>query len=174
MDRHQSQTPSPWITRFGPLLSAGGIALDLACGAGRHTRWLRGQGHRVVAVDIDVSRMTGLADDPMTEIIQADLEQPGDNPLIERSFDAIVVANYLYRPLLIPLTECLGPGGVLIYETFAVGNERFGKPSNPDYLLKRGELLALATGRLTVVAYENIEISDPHPAMVQRICARND
>lgn len=174
MARHQSQSPSPWLVRFAPVLPPDGIALDLACGAGRHTRFLRDRGHKVVAIDKDVSRIAALADDPMIEVIEADLEQPGDNPLKGRCFDAIVVTNYLFRPLLQPLVESLTPGGVLIYETFAVGNERYGRPSNPDYLLERGELLALVETRLSVLGYENAHISDPHPAMVQRICARKD
>ena len=164
--------PSPWIVRFAGLIQAEGCVLDLACGAGRHARHLRERGHRVTAVDIDVSAVADMAGDPGIEIVRADLEKGGPGPLEGRHFDAVVVANYLFRPLLASLVDCLAPGGVLLYETFAVGNERFGRPRNPDYLLERGELLALAAGRLEVVAYEHVAVTQPAPAMVQRLCAR--
>ena len=172
MQRHRSPAPSLWITRFATLIATGGTVLDLACGAGRHAHYLRRRGHRVMAVDIDVSGMADAEDDLLLEIVRTDLEHGADNPLEGRRFDAVVAVNYLFRPLLLPLVECLDSGGILLYETFAVGNERFGRPRNPDYLLERGELLALAAGRLTVIAYENVETSHPGPAMVQRLCAR--
>lgn len=116
--------------------------------------------------------MADMVGDPGIEIVRADLEKGGPGPLEGRRFDAVVVANYLFRPLLASLVDCLAPGGVLLYETFAVGNERFGRPRNPDYLLERGELLALAAGRLDIVAYEHVAVARPAPAMVQRLCAR--
>ena len=99
----------------------------------------------------------------------ADLEG-GPWPYFGRAFDGIVVTNYLWRPLLPQLFSCLGEHGVLIYETFMVGNERFGKPSHPEYLLRQGELLDLLHKRFTVVAFEQGEVERPWPAVVQRIC----
>ena len=174
MHRHPARTPSPWIARHAGLIAAGGRVLDLACGGGRHTRHLRGLGLRVTAIDIDTAGLADLAEDPLVEIVEMDLEQPGAAPLAGRRFDAVVVTDYLYRPLLIPLVDCLVPGGVFLYETFAVGNERFGRPRNPDYLLQRGELLALAAGRLSVRAYENAALPPPNARVVQRICGRRE
>ena len=170
MRRHQSPLPSPWIVRHAGFIPVGSRVLDLACGAGRHTRYLRSRALRVTAIDIDTAGLADVAGDPSVEIIETDLER-GD-PLAGRCFDGVVVTNYLYRPLLCPLVECLAPGGIFLYETFAVGNERFGRPRNPNYLLARGELLALAAGRLSVIAYENVTLSAPRPKVVQRLCAR--
>ncbi|MEX2649261.1 MAG: class I SAM-dependent methyltransferase [Alphaproteobacteria bacterium] len=165
---HGPSEPSPWVVRFAGLVPAGGTVLDVAAGAGRHARFFLGRGHPVVAVDRDVSRLVPSAG---LEIVQADLESD-PWPLGERRFQGVVVTNYLHRPLFPPLIAALVPGGALIYETFAVGNERFGKPSNPDFLLKRGELLEFARqARLTVVAYEDLTVAEPRPATVQRIAA---
>ena len=172
MHRHRSRVPSPWITRHAGLIAAGSRVLDLACGGGRHTRYLQGRGFRVTAIDIDTSGLADLADDPLVEIVEMDLECPGAAPLAGRRFDAVVVTDYLFRPLLVPLVDCLEPGGVFLYETFALGNERFGRPRNPDFLLQRGELLALAEGRLTVIAYEHLAVPPPTPKIVQRLCAQ--
>ena len=158
------------MRRFAPLVRAGGPVLDLACGAGRHARLFHARGHPVAALDIDLTRLGALKDLPGIEAIEADLER-NPWPLGERRFAGIVVANYLWRPLFPHLVEALEPGGALIYETFARGNERFGKPSNPDYLLAPGELLELARGRFAVVAYEHGVVAVPRPAMVQRIAA---
>jgi SAM-dependent methyltransferase len=150
-----------------------GAVLDLAAGGGRHTRLMRALGHPVVAVDRDTAALGALAaGDPGITVIGTDLEAPGAAwPTGPTRFAGIVVTNYLHRPLFPHIRAALAPGGVLIYETFAIGNERFGRPSNPDFLLRPGELLALAAGWL-VVAYENLEIARPRPAMVQRIAAR--
>ena len=145
--------------------------LDLAAGGGRHTRYLLAEGHSVLALDRDISGLDDLTANETLEIIQADLEA-NTWPLADRNFAGIVVANYLWRPLLPHIVTALIPGGVLIYETFAEGNERFGKPSNPDYLLRSGELERAVAGHLEIVAYEECEISEPRPAVVQRICAR--
>ena len=165
---------SPWVERFANLVPEGGAVLDLAAGGGRHSALFRRRGHPVVAVDRAVAALSTLAaDDPGLEVIEADLEAPGAPwPVGERRFAGIVVTNYLHRPLFGAIRAALAPGGALIYETFAAGNERFGKPSNPDFLLRPGELLGLAAG-LRIVAYENLEIAEPRPAMVQRIAAVN-
>lgn len=144
--------------------------LDLAAGSGRHARYLRELGYRVVAADLDVSRMADLRDDDGVELVEADLEN-GEWPFEGRPFDGIIVANYLHRPLLPVLAESLGPGGVLIYETFAEGNEKHGRPSNPDFLLREGELMGAFGDTLAVIEYEHGYEEQPRPAVRQRICA---
>lgn len=166
--------PSPWIVTWAGLIAPGGACLDVACGRGRHARFLRSRGHPVTAVDRDIGGLAVLAVDPAVEIVAADLEDGSPWPLPGRRFAAIVVANYLHRPLFPALLDALAPGGILLYETFMRGHERFGRPSNPDFLLRDGELLELARGRLSVVAYEARMTSDPRPALVQRIAARRD
>jgi SAM-dependent methyltransferase len=143
--------------------------LDLAAGRGRHALFFAERGHKVTAVDRDVS---GLPTHANIEPRQADLEDGSPWPLGDRKFGAVVVTNYLHRPLMPPLLEAVAPGGVLLYQTFMLGNERFGKPSNPDHLLKDGELLELVRARFSVIAYEARLISEPAMAMVQRIAAR--
>lgn len=159
--------PSRWVTRWAPLIAAGGTVLDLACGSGRHLRWLAAQGWRVTGVDRDAAAVQPLR--TAAEIVVADLEDGSPWPLAGRRFDGIVVANYLWRALLPRLAQSLAPGGVLVYETFALGQERFGKPSNPDFLLRRGELLE-AFADLWVVAYEDGLETDPD-RRVQRLVA---
>jgi SAM-dependent methyltransferase len=162
--------PSPWIVRFAPLVRPGGTVLDLACGAGRHARFLAGRGHAVVAVDRDAGALARLEGVPGVTTACADLEG-GPWPLPGRTFDAVVVANYLHRPLFPAIREALSPdGGVLVYETFLRGQERLGKPANPHFLLEDGELLA-AFADLTVVAFEQGVVEAPWPAAVQRLCA---
>lgn len=163
-------SPSPWVARFAPLIPAGGQVLDLACGRGRHARYLAGLGYRVEAVDRDAEALASLADIPGISLRQADLEE-GGWPYLGRVFDGVVVTNYLYRPLLPQILALLAENGVLIYETFMVGNELLGKPENPAFLLRRGELLDLVKGRLTVAAFEQGRVERPRPAMVQRLCA---
>jgi SAM-dependent methyltransferase len=162
--------PSPWVLRCAPLIA--GPALDLACGRGRHVRWLRDRGVAVTAVDRDVSGLADLAGDAGTEIVAADLEADGGAwPLGERRFATVLVTNYLWRPLLPAIVAAVAPGGTLVYETFARGNAAFGKPSNPDFLLAPGELLDAVRGTLQVVAYGSGRIDIPRPAVVQRLCA---
>ena len=166
--------PSPWIVRHAPRIpKKAGIVLDLAAGRGRHARYLLARGYSVLALDRDISGLAGLGAAGNLEIIEADLEQD-PWPLAGRYFAGIVVTNYLWRPILTDIVTALCPGGVLIYETFAIGNERFGKPSNPDYLLRPGELRCAVAGHLDVLAYEECEIREPRPAAVQRICARRE
>jgi SAM-dependent methyltransferase len=161
---------SPWVRRFAPVIPKGGLILDLACGAGRHTVLLASLGHQILAVDRDISMMETLKS-ALIQTLELDLEG-SEWPLLKQEFSAIVVTNYLYRPFLDELPKMLCEGGVLIYETFAEGNAQFGKPSNPNFLLKPGELLALAQrSGLKVIAYEDIYLDQPKPAMVQRICA---
>lgn len=163
--------PSAWIVRFAMLFPAGAQVLDLACGAGRHTRWLLEARYAVTAIDRDTTGLSDLAS-PRLARIEADLETGGAWPLGRARFAGIVVANYLHRPLFPPLLAALAPGGVLIYETFAAGNERFGRPRNPDFLLRRGELLDVARrGGLRVLAYEDLEVAEPVRKCVQRIAA---
>jgi SAM-dependent methyltransferase len=163
--------PSAWIERFSGLIPSAGTVLDLACGEGRHTRLLLGRGHPVVALDRDTAGLADLAGRPGLELIQADLEDGRPWPLAERRFAGVVVTNYLHRPILPAIVACVAPDGALLYETFAAGNERFGKPANPDFLLHPGELLEAARGRLEVVAYENLEVDAPRRAVVQRLAA---
>ncbi len=165
--------PSPWVTRFADRVAAGGPVLDLASGGGRHGRYFLARGHPVTAVDIDVTRLHDIAGTAGLEIIAADLET-GPWPLAGRRFAGVVVTNYLWRPILPGVVAAVAPGGALIYETFALGNERFGRPSNPDFLLRPGELLEAVRGALTVIAYELTAEHEPRPAMRQRICAVRD
>ncbi|ANQ84851.1 putative tellurite resistance protein [Azoarcus olearius] len=170
---HSSLTaPSPWVTRFAPLIAAGGEVLDLACGGGRHARWLAQRGFRVEAADRDGVALELLAGVPHVRTRQVDLEA-GAWPYDGRRFDAVVVTNYLYRPRFDAMLALLGAGGVLIYETFMAGNERFGKPSNPDFLLAPHELLQRLPAGWSVVAFEQGEVAQPRPAALQRICAVN-
>jgi SAM-dependent methyltransferase len=163
--------PSPWVCRFLPLVAAGGRILDLAAGAGRHVSVLRQTGYQVVAVDRDTSALqAAFAGDGSCEIKAIDLENGGPWRLAG-GYDGIVVTNYLHRPLLPLLAGALAPGGVLIYETFMLGNERLGRPTNPDFLLRPGELLAAFGDHLAVVAFEQGLVDRPRPAMIQRIAA---
>ncbi len=162
--------PSPWVMRFAALIPPGATVLDCASGGGRHARPLAALGLRVLAVDRDASALATLAGTPGVEALAADLEA-GDWPLAGRRFDAVVVVNYLWRPRFERLLDCVAPGGLLIYETFMLGNERFGRPSNPDFLLRPGELLDRLADDFTILAFEQGEIAAPRPAMLQRVCA---
>ena len=163
--------PSPWVVRFAPLIPAAARVLDFACGGGRHARWLARLGHELEAVDRDAAALATLAGEPRVHITQADLEG-GDWPYADKRFDAVVVANYLYRPRLGLLLDCLATGGVLIYETFMIGNERLGRPNNPEFLLRAGELLERVADGFTIVAFEQGEIVVPRAA-VSSACVRS-
>jgi len=167
---HELSAPSAWVARWADRIPAGGRVLDVACGSGRHARFLAARGHPVEAVDRDPACVAPLAGLPGIRTRSADLEG-GPWPYEGERFAGIVAVNYLHRPLFPHLLAALATGGVLIYETFAAGNERYGKPSNPAFLLKPGELLEVVRGRLEVIAYEALEVSDPKPAVLQRICA---
>lgn len=164
-----AEAASPWVARWARELPPASRVLDLAAGRGRHARHLAARGHRVEAVDRDVSALGALAG-PGLRIREADLEA-GPWPYPREAFDAIVVTRYLHRPLFPRLIEALAPGGLLIYETFMAGNERYGRPSNPDFLLRRNELLE-AFGGMEVLGFEQGYAALPKPAMMQRLCAR--
>ena len=181
LQRHlQITKPSPWVSRFAPLVPKRGHVLDVASGGGRHARWFLDRGHPVTAIDRNNELLDGLKDIPGATIIEADLEDgspvfSSGGPLAGKRFDGIVVVNYLHRPLFADLLDALAPGGVLIYETFALGNEAFARPRNPDHLLKSGELLALVQGQLQVIAYEHgITHAAEIPGVKQRLVAVNN
>ena len=155
--------PSPWVLRWAPLITRGTV-LDVACGGGRHSKLFRDRGLKVVALDREPQTISGV------RFIQADLEDGSPWPLPGERFEGIVVTNYLNRPLMKVLKESLTEGGVLIYETFMLGNERFGKPSNPAFLLRPGELLETFK-ELGVKGFEEGAVAEPKPAMIQRLCA---
>lgn len=162
--------PSSWIRRFAGRVPAGPV-LDLAAGGGRHSRLFLSLGHPVTAVDRELAGLADLAGEPGFEAIAADLEAGSPWPLGLRRFAGVVVANYLHRPILPAIVAAVAPGGLLIYETFARGNERFGKPSNPAFLLEPGELIDAVADSLTILAYEHDEASEPRRSVIQRIAA---
>lgn len=161
--------PSAWVLRWAPLVREAGAVLDVACGRGRHARYFAERGHPVDAVDRDPSAIAGLNGVVGVSALCADIED-GPWPFPGQRYAAVVVTNYLHRPLFPVLRAALEPGGLLIYETFAQGNEKFGRPSNPNFLLRHGELLQ-AVGEARVIAYEDLLVEDPRPAALQRICA---
>jgi SAM-dependent methyltransferase len=158
--------PSPWITRWAHLIRPGGRVLDVACGSGRHLRWLAALGFEVTGVDRDAEALAWLRG--VGETIVADIEN-GPWPFVGRRFDAVVITNYLWRALGLALRDALDEGGVYLHETFAEGNAAFGRPARPEFLLRPGELLEMTSG-LQVVAYEHGRLDDP-PRVVQRIAA---
>ncbi|WP_228385109.1 bifunctional 2-polyprenyl-6-hydroxyphenol methylase/3-demethylubiquinol 3-O-methyltransferase UbiG [Polynucleobacter wuianus] len=171
MNFHDAQADaSPWVKRFASQIPKEGLVLDLACGGGRHAKYLAMLGYPILAVDQDVTIVEQLKNPLITsKACNLELEEW---PLAGLECEGIVVTNYLYRPHLDLLPKMLSKGGVLIYETFAHGNAQFGKPANPNFLLNSGELLALAARHdLKVLAYEDIYTDEPKPAMVQRLCA---
>ena len=170
LHQHDQLAPSAWVCRFARLIAAGGAVLDLACGHGRHARYLAGLGYRVEALDRDSAALATLDGVAGISTRCADLEG-SPWPYDAGRFDGIVVTNYLHRPLVAALLDALRPGGVFIYETFAVGNEKLGRPSNPEFLLRPGELLQWVEGRLNVLAFEQGLVERPKPAVIQRICA---
>lgn len=166
--------PSDWIERFAHLVPTGGEVLDVAAGAGRHSELFLALGHRVTAVDRDTAALSQrLGQVPGIEIVTADLEDGSAWPLGNRQFSAVIVCNYLFRPIMSQLCDSLLPGGVLLYETFAEGHEELGRPRNPDFLLLEGELQEHFAGSLQVIAYEHGRSDAPAPAIKQRICAIN-
>lgn len=163
MNPHGGLAPSAWVRRWAARARTGTV-LDVACGAGRHSRLFLELGWKVVAVDREPQKIPG------AHFIQADLENGNPWPLPGQLFQAVVVTNYLHRPLFPQLIEALAPGGLLAYETFMLGNERHGKPSNPDFLLRPGELLEAFRG-LAILGFEEGFTATPKPSMIQRLCA---
>lgn len=155
--------PSEWVRRWAPLITQGTV-LDVACGSGRHARYFQARNLEVVAIDREPQ------DIPGARFIRADLEDGSPWPLPDERFEGVVVTNYLNRRLFPVLAQALKPGGVLIYETFMLGNERFGRPSNPAFLLRPGELRE-AFRDLLLKGFEEGEVTEPKPAMIQRLCA---
>jgi SAM-dependent methyltransferase len=168
---HFGLAPSPWIERFAHLVPPGARVLDVAAGHGRHALFLAARGARVTAVDRDAVALASLEGRPGIATRLLDLES-GAWPLAGESFDAIVVVHYLHRPTLVQLVEALASDGALLYETFVEGNASYGRPANPDFLLRRDELLDHVRDRLTVVAFEQ-GLADNHgrPAILQRLAA---
>jgi SAM-dependent methyltransferase len=162
--------PSPWVVRFAALVPPASRVLDVACGLGRHARLFAGQGCRVDAVDVDASCAGAFDEEPLVTFRRADLEN-SPWPYRGQQFDAIVVTNYLHRALFATLADALAPGGVLIYETFAVGNERYGKPSNPAFLLRPRELFDVFGVSLHILAFEEGVTGLPRVARMQRLAA---
>jgi len=170
VDSRPSSAPSRWVVRFSHLIRSGGHVLDVAAGGGRHTHWFLSSERSVLALDRDLSRLAWLQH-PRLQKVEADLEGSEGWPLGEQTFDAVIVTNYLWRSLFDDLVGAVRHDGVLIYETFAEGNERFGSPRRPEFLLQSGELLAKVAPRLEVVAYEHGYCDQPSERVVQRICA---
>lgn len=173
-DTHGGGTPSAWVSRFLPLVRKAGRVLDLACGGGRHARLAAGMGFAVTALDRNREALAGLTGIPGISVIDHDLEADGARwPVAAGAFDGIIVTNYLHRPLMKDILDALAPGGVLVYETFAAGNEKYGKPSRPDFLLQPGEMLEVCAG-LTIIAFEQGRETAPAQCVRQRICAIRD
>jgi SAM-dependent methyltransferase len=169
-EAHSLPAPSPWITRFAPLVAPGSTVLDLACGTGRHARLFAQQGCQVDAVDRDAEALAELASVANIRTRLMDLET-GNWPLGVAAYDAVVVTNYLHRALFDDLIASLNASGVLLYETFMLGNEQFGRPARPEFLLRPDELLELVKDQLQVIAFEQGYAAQPKPAMVQRLAA---
>jgi SAM-dependent methyltransferase len=168
---HGPSKPSQWIRRFLSGVKEGGDILDVACGAGRHLRLALELGHSVTGIDRDLSRVEDIAGRKDVGLIEADLEAGRAFPLKDMRYDGVLVTNYLWRPILSDIIGCVAEDGVLIYETFALGHERHGKPSSPDFLLKNNELLEAVLPRLTIVAYEHGLRGGDYSKIVQRIAA---
>lgn len=174
--RHlQMVEPSAWFARHLHLIKAGGTVLDVAAGGGRHARLFADKGHSVTVVDRNIEPLVPLRDSHNCEVIEADLEDGSAWPFAKRTFDAVLVCNYLYQPLFENLIASLAPNGILLYETFALGNEVYNRPRNPDHLLKSGELLDHVAGKLQVTGYQHgILQGDECPGVKQMICAVNN
>ena len=170
MKNFQDNSPSRWVSRWSNLLKPGTKILDLACGRGRNSLFLASLGHNVLAVDRDATKLSDISERPEITTMCEDLES-GSWPLDGWKFGGIIVTNYLYRPMLPDLMENLESGGIFIYETFAQGNQVFGKPSNPNYLLFPYELLDMLRDKLHIIGFEQGRVNSPSRAIIQRVCA---
>ena len=172
--------PSPWVARFAPLVAKNVNVLDIAAGGGRHSRLFLNQGNFVTAIDKNTIALGSLPHQENLKIIESELEVVNSifaegNLLFAQTYGAIVVVNYLYRPIFSSLINALAPGGLFIYETFALGNENYARPRNPDHLLKSGELLKVVTGQMQIIAYEHgVDEKADIPGVKQRLCAVKD
>lgn len=173
MDSTAKPRPSKWVKKYSSLFPHPGPILDVASGGGRHTRYLLRKGYSVIAIDKNVLPLQNLKT-PLLSPVRVDLEAQAPWPFKPDSFGGVVVTNYLHRPIFQNIIDSLAKDGLLIYETFARGNEKFGKPSNPNYLLKPGELIRLTLNELHILSYEDITTDQPKPARLQRICARKN
>ena len=179
--RHLKLTvPSPWVTRFAHLVTKDVDVLDIAAGSGRHSQLFLNRGNFVTAVDKNTVSLSDLQQQENLKIVEFDLETTNSvfargNPLFSQTFGAIIVVNYLYRPLFCHLIDALTPGGLIIYETFAMGNEAYAQPRNPNHLLKSGELIELVSGKMQIISYEHGAVKDVDiPGVKQRLCAVKD
>ena len=162
---------SDWVGRFYSQIPKNGLILDLAGGSGRHTRFLAQKGFKLILLDNQIAKAKDLQNVENIELMEYNLENGNSLPFLTKSFKGIVVTNYLYRPIFPQLICLLDDGGVLIYETFAVGHEKYGRPTNPDFLLKSGELISRISPQMRIIAYEECLITRPAKAYVQRIAA---
>jgi len=162
---------SPWIGKYASLIPLDRPVLDLACGAGRHSLYLLDAGYDVTAVDINISSIAAYQEKVELSIVEADLEKDRW-PFSRGAFSGIVVVNYLWRPLFADIAESLTPGGILLYDTFALGNEKYGRPRNPDFLLAPGKLAEFFGVSLEIVDFFEGVVDEPSPACRQAIVAR--
>ncbi len=167
---HGHGEPSPWVSMYLGGVDAGGAVLDVACGSGRHLRLALSHGHTAVGVDRTLDGVADLVSRDGVTLIEADLENGRPWPLASRRFAGVIVTNYLWRPILPDIIGAVARDGLLIYETFAQGHERFGRPSNPDFLLAPGELLDSVRGHLVPIAYECVTLT-ASKRVVQRMAA---
>lgn len=166
--------PSDWVRRFHSLIRPSGNVLDLACGSGRHTHFFLDKGFFVTAVDREIDELKEFSSLKRLEILKYDIEGSEEWPFSDRTFDGVIVVNYLYRPIFPKLSEVIAKDGLLIYQTFFEGNEVFGRPRNPDFLLKPNELLDVFGNKLKIICFEQGYVNDPSPAMIQGICCRKE
>jgi SAM-dependent methyltransferase len=195
MRNDRTSNVTSWVSKFAPLVQPNATVLDLACGGGRHTEFFLARGHRVIALDKDTSGLATYSDNPACEAITFDLESSDlessdlessdlattnqskiiyseQLPFFEKNLQCIVVVNYLYRPLMSALIQALSPGGILIYQTFMAGNERYGRPKNPDFLLSPLELPNTFNSECDQIDFFEGFVSAPKRAVIQCYCGR--